>query len=198
MAGMVKLLTGAYARWVVSPPAPDRPCIYFANHSSNLDFITIWSALPPALRLRTRPAAALDYWSRGVIRPYLARQCFRAVLIERQKVTRTNNPIDQLQAVLAAGESIIIFPEGTRQTAPGAPLGEFKSGLYHLAQRQPEAVLIPVYLENLNRVLPKGEWLPVPMLCSVTFGPALPRLPGEDKTAFLNRARDAIHALRHP
>ena len=75
-------------------------------------------------------------------------------------------------------------------------IGHFKSGLYHLSRLRPDAELIPVYLENLNRILPKGEVLPVPMLSRVVFGPPLPARDHEDKQAFLTRARDALLQLR--
>ena len=119
---------------------------------------------------------------------------FRAVLIERKNVTRDNNPLGPMLAVLEAGEGLIIFPEGTRN--PTGEMNPFKPGLFHLARQTPDAELIPVYIENLNRVLPKGEILPVPLLCSVHFGAPMQLLPGEMKPAFLERAREAILALQ--
>jgi 1-acyl-sn-glycerol-3-phosphate acyltransferase len=88
----------------------------------------------------------------------------------------------------------VIFPEGTRGNKPEpAP---FKAGLYHLAEAFPEIQLIPTWIDNVQRVMPKGEVVPVPILCSVTFGAPLTLRPGEDKRAFLDRARDAVLALR--
>ena len=89
---------------------------------------------------------------------------------------------------------MILFPEGTRGT--GQPVASFRSGLYHLARARPDVELIPVALENLNRILPKGEAIPVPMISRVTFGPELRLEPGEDKETFLERARRAVDALR--
>lgn len=193
-----RLLTGAQARWSgMAPPSPDRPHIYFANHTSNLDFILVWSALPAALRARTRPAAARDYWSVG-LRRRIAEKCFRAVLIERKNVTRSCNPLTDLLAVLDAGESVIIFPEGGRVEVGERLVGDFKGGLFHLAKARPDLPLVPVYLENLNRVLPKGEFLPVPMLCSATFGSPLNFAPDEAKSQFLIRARESILHLARP
>ena len=195
LAQAVRALTGARARWLGGELMSETPRIYFANHTSNLDFVLLWSALPAALRARTRPAAARDYWAAGSLRRHVAERIFRAVLIERKHVTRHNNPIEALSNVLGAGESIIIFPEGGRLDEPGRKVGAFKSGLFHLARQRPEAELIPVYIENLNRVLPKGEVLPVPILCSVTFGPPLARIPDEGKEAFLERAGRAVLQL---
>ena len=192
LAFSTRLLTGGTARWRGCLPEP-RQRIYFANHTSNLDFVLLWSALPTALRQRTRPVGAHDYWTTP-IRGYLAQNVFRAVLIERKRVTRANNPLMPMLNALADGDSLIIFPEGTR--LPGDELGEFKPGLHHLATARPDVELIPVFIENLNRVLPKGEILPVPMLCSVHFGEPVPFDVAEPKPAFLTRARAALNSLR--
>lgn len=190
----VRVFTGAQARWNGCPPQA-RLRIYFANHTSNLDFLVLWSVLPDELRARTRPVAARDYWEGGPIRRYLARDVFRAVLIERQKVTRANNPIEAMVPVLQGGDSLIIFPEGGR-SADGE-MKPFRSGLYRLAKAVPQAELVPVYLDNANRVLPKGEALPVPLICSATFGPPLALEMDEPKEAFLLRAAAAVKSLAH-
>jgi 1-acyl-sn-glycerol-3-phosphate acyltransferase len=197
LAQAVRALTGARARWLGGDPVATVPRIYFANHTSNLDFVLLWSSLPPVLRARTRPAAARDYWAANRWRRHIAEGIFRAVLIERKHVTRHNNPIAALSDVLASGESIIIFPEGGRRDEPDGGMGAFKSGLFHLARQRPEAELIPVFIDNLNRVLPKGEFLPVPIICSVTFGPPLAPVPGEGKSEFLERASRAVQFLAH-
>ena len=187
----VQLFLGAYPRWAGSEPTR-RQRIYFANHSSHVDTVALWSALPPRLRKRTRPVAARDYWGSG-IRHFVARQGFNAVLIERHREQSEGDPLQPLYDALAAGESLILFPEGTRNSEP-QPL-PFKSGLFHLSTRFPEVELIPVYLDNARRSMPKGSLLPVPLICTVRFGPALPSLPGEAKDAFLERARNAVVAL---
>jgi 1-acyl-sn-glycerol-3-phosphate acyltransferase len=185
----VRLLVGATPRWIGSEPAGNQR-IYFANHSSHIDTIALWSALPPALRRRTRPVAAADYWGTGKLKRYIVLQGLNAVLIDRNRATSDANPLEPLFEALDRGDSLIIFPEGTRQCQP-LP-GPFKAGLFHLAERYPAVELIPVYLENLHRSMPKGTALPVPILCTVRFGAPLPRIAGEDKQAFLNRARDAV------
>ena len=193
IAAGLRLFTGARARGAAAAWAGDGPRVFFANHTSNLDFVALWAVLPPELRRRTRPAAARDYWLGGPLRRWLAERVFRAVLIERKQVTRANNPLEQMLPVLEAGECLIIFPEGGR--FEGAELAPFKSGLFHLAQRCPAARLVPVYIENLNRVLPKGEVLAVPVLCAVNFGEPLRLEEGETREAFLQRAREAVRAL---
>lgn len=194
LVGVVKLLVGAYARWIGSAPTAAQR-IYFANHTSHIDTLAIWSSLPRALRRRTRPIAARDYWGRG-LKKYIATRGFGAVLIDRVRENVESDPLDPLRASLREGDSLIIFPEGTRgQTATPAP---FRSGLFRLAGEFPAVELVPVYLDNLHRSLPKGAVLPVPMTCTVRFGAPLALQAGETKEAFLARARDAVIALGHP
>lgn len=200
IAGIIRLLTGAQARWAgVDPVRPDGSIpqrIYFANHTSNLDAPVIWASLPTEVRRLTRPVAARDYWDAGPIRRRLANNVFRAVLIERQKVSRANNPLTAMEAALDAGDSLIIFPEGTRATDDDPEVSEFKPGLWHLAKHRPDVELVPVYLENLNRVLPKGDFLLIPLLAAVTFGEPVRPVEGEAKPAFLQRAKQAVEALK--
>lgn len=171
------------------------PCIFFANHSSHLDFAVLWAALPDAWRERTRPVAGRDYWEKTVLHRGLACGVFRAVLIERKRVTIATNPLATMCAAFDAGDSLIVFPEGTR--GDGLAVGEFKPGLYHLARARPGAPLVPVYLANLNRIMPKGSTLPVPLIATATVGAPLAAAAGETKEAFLARARAALTAL-HP
>ncbi len=194
VAAGIRLLCGV--RELPADALPPGPCLLFANHSSHLDFAVIWAALPPAIRARTRPVAGRDYWEATSFRRWLAGTVFRAVLIERKRVTVATNPLEPMLAALDAGDTLIVFPEGTR-SADGT-IGEFKSGLHHLARGRPSVPLVPVHLDNLNRILPKGEFLPVPLLGAVRTGPVLAFDPAENKNAFLVRAREAVAALRDP
>lgn len=197
LAALIRLLVGLQSRWLGCEPVA-RPRIYFANHTSNLDGPAVWASLPAPLRRRTRPVAARDYWLGGPLRRLLAQRVFNAVLIERKHVTADNNPLTAMEAALAAGDSLIIFPEGMRQGDEDAPMKEFKPGLWHLAKRHPEAELVPVRLENLDRILPKGGLLFVPVMAAVSFGVPVRLEDGEDKAAFLARARAAVEALECP
>jgi 1-acyl-sn-glycerol-3-phosphate acyltransferase len=192
VTGMARAVTGVRGNWQGALPDP-RPRIYFANHRSHGDFVLIWTVLPRALRRLTRPVAAADYWAGGV-RGFFGRSVFNAVLVDRQAVTRDSDPILPLLTALDAGSSLIFFPEGTRNTSE-APLLAFKSGIYRLAQQRPEVELIPVWIDNLNRVMPKGEFVPVPLLCTVTFGAPVAPEPGETSRAFRERSRAALFAL---
>ncbi len=187
------LLTGV--RGIAAGPFPDAPCVYYGNHVSHGDFALIWAVLPPALRGRTRPVAGADYWDKGPLRRYVGRQVVRAVLIEREREQRTEDPIVQMSRVIAGGESLIIFPEGTRNQSDEMLL-PFKSGLYHLGKAHRGLPLVPAWIDNLHRVLPKGELVPIPLLCTVHFGKPITVADGEDKDAFLARARDALLAQR--
>ncbi len=195
VAMLGRLVTGARAHWKGCTPDP-RQRIYFANHTSNLDALVLWSVLPERVRVLTRPVAARDYWTGGWIRPWLARDVFHAVLIERRKPTAHDNPLADMIEAMGERHSLIIFPEGGRNAGPEP--GPFKSGLYHLAQHRPDAELIPCFIENMNRILPKGEFLPVPILGGATFGAPIRPEPGEPKPAFLERARQAVMALAEP
>jgi 1-acyl-sn-glycerol-3-phosphate acyltransferase len=202
IAALGRGLSGVQVRWQGCAPEPQQR-IYFANHTSHLDFVVLWSALPKELRARTRPVAAKDYWQAG-FRAYLAERVFRAVLVERGVAARTPHEehqhasgfavIDQLAEAMGERDSLIFFPEGTRGS--GETVGEFKSGLYHLAKRRPDVELIPAYLENLNRILPKGEILPAPLVSMLTFGAPICVEEGESKHAFLARARDVVCSLQ--
>lgn len=191
VAGLARLISGArpvLSGWEPSP----RPAIYYANHGSHLDAVVIWAMLPPEMRRRTHPAAARDYWEKSRLRRWLAQHVFKAILIDRRGAHGIAASIEAMCETLAQGDSLILFPEGTR--GDGLDVGPFKPGLYHLAQRCPEVDLVPVYLQNLNRILPKGEFLPVPFLSSASFAAPIRLTEQEEREAFLTRARDAILA----
>lgn len=192
LAAFARLLSGASVRWIDSHPDTCQR-IYFANHTSHLDAIVLWSALPNEIRSITRPVAAKDYWEKGAVRRYMART-FNALLIDRTDIKVHQSPVDMMLREIGDSHSLIVFPEGSRNTE--ADVGEFKSGLYYLAKKRPDLELVPVHIENLNRVLPRGEFLPVPLLSLLTFGPPMWLESGEPKTSFLTRARSAVLRLK--
>ena len=192
LAALARLITGAQGHWYGSPPKAEQR-IYFANHQSHFDWVLIWAALPRDLRAMTRPIAARDYWTSSKLKHWITREIFNAVYVSRQRVD-DEDPLEPLMEALRSGDSLVIFPEGTRGNK-GDP-ASFKAGLYHLAEAFPDVQLIPAWIDNVQRVMPKGEVVPVPILCSVTFGAPLALQPAEDKRAFLDRARQAVMALR--
>ncbi len=189
LRGATRFLVGGHARWQGSEP-DGRPRIYFANHASHLDTVILWAALPGWLRRVTHPVAARDYWGTNAAKRHIAIKVLNAVLVDRESRA---DPLGPLRSVLEQGDSLILFPEGTRQLER-LP-GPFKGGLFHLARDFPEVELIPVYLENLARAFPKGALIPAPISCAVRFGPAMPRIAGETKPPFLERAHAAVCAL---
>ena len=187
-----RTITGARSLWLgCAPQAVQR--IYFANHSSHGDFVLLWASLPPALRRITRPVAGADYWLKSPLRRYIINRVFKGVLVDRERKDAAENPLQPMLDALANGDSLIIFPEGTRNPEDG--LLPFKSGMYHLAKKYPQAQLIPVWIANLNRVMPKGRVLPLPLLCTISFGAALALGEEETKAQFLERSRDALLSL---
>ena len=201
VAGFARLVTRAKVRWLGETPTTEQ-CVYFANHSSHMDFVVLWSLLPGDVRQKTRPVAAKDYWSSGLKR-LLACDVFHAVLVDRKSKpavigsdaeAQRSAAIRPLIDVLAGGESLILFPEGTR--GDGREVARFKSGLYNLCVARPGLKLVPVYLENLNRVLPKGGFIPTPTTSTVTFGPPIRLLEGEGREEFLVRSREVLVALK--
>lgn len=188
-----RFLTAVRGRWEGIGPS-DEQRIYFANHVSHGDLVLIWTVLPRRMRLATRPVAGSDYWLKTRLRRFIGRDVFNAVLIDRDRASRTDDPVALMTGALDAGFSLIVFPEGTRNTSD-APLAPFKTGLYHLAQARPKVVLVPVWIDNLNRVLPKGEFVPIPLICTVTFGAGLHIAETESKQDFLSRATAALLCL---
>jgi 1-acyl-sn-glycerol-3-phosphate acyltransferase len=192
LATIAKLLSGATLRWHECQPDTCQR-VYFANHTSHLDALVLWSSLPGEIRDLTRPVAAKDYWAKGRVRPYIAR-CFNALLIDREEIKVHQSPVDLMIREIGTKNSLIVFPEGSRNR--GDDLQEFKSGLYYLSKKRPDLELVPVYIDNLNRVLPRGEFLPVPLLSCITIGPPMWLEPKENKIDFLHRAQDAVKRLK--
>jgi len=203
LAAVARFISGVQVQWAGCEPSV-RQRIYFANHTSHLDFIVLWSALPSEIRARTRPIAAKDYWEETPVRRYLAANVFKAVLVERGAMAKAKTHeearftgrslIEDMAAALGSEYSLILFPEGTRGS--GEKVEVFRGGLFHLALRRPDVELVPAYLENLNRILPKGEFAPVPMLSLLTFGKPIQVEANEGKEQFLERAREAVSSLR--
>ena len=189
----IRLVAGTQAMWFGSEPST-RQCIYIANHTSHLDFLVLWASLPSSIRAMTRPVAARDYWDSSAARRFLAVKVFRALLIDRGGVSKGADVLRPMLEALRQGDSLILFPEGTRGS--GDDVAAFKSGIYHLCRKIPGLELTPVSLDNLNRILPKGEVLPVPVLSQVHFGSRIALRNDETRAAFLGRARDAVVALR--
>ena len=190
---LAKLFSGFTVRWVDCQPDTCQR-IYFANHTSHLDAVVLWPALPRKLRRITRPVAAKDYWSGGWFRPHLARS-FNALLVDRTEIKVHKSPIDIMLQQMGDVYSLILFPEGSRSFSDDE-MSNFKSGLYYMGKKRPDLELVPVYIDNVNRILPRGEVLPVPLLSCITIGSPIFLEAGEPKNEFLKRARQAVMDLK--
>ncbi|RJE78657.1 1-acyl-sn-glycerol-3-phosphate acyltransferase [Paracoccus sp. JM45] len=193
VVGFARAVTAVRGVWCGTAPVPGQR-IYFANHNSHGDFVLVWTVLPSALRRRTRPVAGADYWLTSALKAFVGKDVFNAVLIDRNPKTRTDNPVEQMSDALKGGDSLILFPEGTRNTGPTRLL-PFKSGMFHLATANPDIDIVPVWIENLNRVMPKGALVPIPLLCTVSFGAPIRLVAGEAKAEFIARAESALISL---
>ena len=188
LAWSVRLATGvrsgALPHW--------RPgSVFFANHSSHLDSLVIWAALPHAIREKTSPVAATDYWEKTAPRRWLAKRIFNAILLDRHgRPADRSHPLAKVSAALDEGRSLIIFPEGTR-SADGK-MSEFKAGLHYLRKCHPESLFFPVSLDNLSRILPKGVLLPVPVIGRIVVHEAMAEVADESRESFLKRAEEAV------
>ena len=193
---LARVLVGAYPRWVGSAPNHNQR-IYIANHTSHIDTVAIWAALPEHLQKHTHTLAELYSLACNKCKSCLTTNGRSAEGIKRSKEDANGeDPLQPLYDTLASGESLIIFPEGTRNK--GDVPQPFKSGIYHLAKRFPHVEFIPVYLENLSRIMPKGEFWPVPLACTARFGKPFYLQEDEDKDDFLERARQGVISARAP
>lgn len=197
---MARVVVGAVVEWSVPPDDAGRR-IYIANHSSHFDFVAIWATLPGELRRQTRPVAAEEYWTRGRLRIYFARNLFNAVLVRRstggepaeERRRLAIEGVTRMLEALDAGASLILFPEGTRGT--GEAIAPFRSGLFHLCRQRPDVDVVPVHLVNLNRLLPKGHVIPLPIVTRISFGRPFRLSNAESEESFLNRARESVAGL---
>ena len=165
---LVSFLTGIRTKFEGDIRFSPERKVYFANHNSHADFVMVWISLPKKWRRAARPVAGADYWLKSAFRRFLINHVFNGLLIMR-------NGSD-----------------------PKAVLLPFKSGIYHLARENPDVGFVPVWIDNISRVLPKNKLVPVPVLCSVSLGEPLHLREGEEKDAFLHRAREAMLALVPP
>jgi 1-acyl-sn-glycerol-3-phosphate acyltransferase len=170
---------------------PD-PFVLVANHSSHLDTVALLSLFPLERLRRIRPCAAADYFGRNPVVLALSRTFFNILPIAREHFRSEDHPVRRMREALARGESLLLFPEGTRGTGTG--IGQLKAGVAHLAEEMPGLAVVPAWLENMGRALPKGEFLPVPFFCEVRLG--APRKLTGTREEMLGELRAALEAQR--
>jgi 1-acyl-sn-glycerol-3-phosphate acyltransferase len=180
----------AHPRWQGCAPSPEQR-IYVANHSSHLDALLVLSALPEPHRRKTRPVASAEYWNNSSVRRFLIHSVFRGVLLGPQGEF---NPLEPVADALRQGDSLIFFPEGTR--GPGVELQPLKPGIYHLARWFRDIDIVPVWIDNSYRIMPKGIHWPLLLPCSITFGVPLRIKEKQRQEEFLTDLRASLEAAR--
>ena len=168
------------------------PFILVANHSSHLDTAALLSLFPVSRLRRIRPCAAADYFERTRTIAFLSRTLFNILSIHRGQPRGEEHPVQRMREALERGESLLLFPEGTRGRGP--EMAPFKPGIACLVEQLPQVPVVPAYLVNMGRALPKGEFLPVPFFCEVHIGAPL-HLSGT-RAEILTAVRAAVEALR--
>ena len=142
--------------------------ILIANHNSHMDTMAIMSAIPHRFIHKVHPVAARDFFGKNLFQKILMRYLVNATLIRRDRDNKERDPINDMDKMLKKKRSLILFPEGSRGIA--GKMSNFKKGLGYLVQKNPKISVIPVYLENIYKTLPKGKRLILPYNCSIKFG----------------------------
>ena len=169
------------------------PAIVAANHNSHVDTLLLLSIFPARTLGCVRPAAAADYFLKDPVMSWFSRNIIGIVPVARGRAASGDDVLAPAREALAAGDIVVIFPEGTRGEASD-DMGRLKSGVARLAESFPAAPVTPVWIQGAGRVLPKGEVLPVPMNCAVIVGPAIHW--GGRRTAFMDALREALLSLK--
>ncbi len=144
--------------------------IIIANHNSHIDTLALMSAMPKHKITEIKPVAASDYFGKNKIRGFLTKAFTNALLIPRSCALRNKekNPFAIMMKAINEGQSLIIYPEGSRGKAN--EMQEFKNGIGHVLLKYPHLAYIPTYIENTGHVLPKDRIIPMPFNCKVVFG----------------------------
>jgi 1-acyl-sn-glycerol-3-phosphate acyltransferase len=167
------------------------PFVLVANHSSHLDTISLLSLFGLNRLRRVRPVAAADYFERNAFVSIFTKTLFNILPIARKNINAENNPLRKMREAIEAGDSLIIFPEGTRGS--GEQMGNFRSGVAHLIEQMPDLTIIPAYLVNMGRSLPKGEFIPVPFSCEIRIG--APRVIKGSRQEITRELENAVREL---
>jgi 1-acyl-sn-glycerol-3-phosphate acyltransferase len=165
--------------------------VIVANHSSHLDAVALMALFPLRDLHKIRPCAASDYFERNKLVSFLSHTFIGILAIDRKHIRRENHPTKVMSDALSRGDALILFPEGTRGS--GEEVADFKPGIAHLAEERPDVPIVPVRLGNFGRVLPKGEFVPIPLFCEVRIGP--PEHLTGTREEMLRTLRDAVLRL---
>jgi 1-acyl-sn-glycerol-3-phosphate acyltransferase len=166
------------------------PVILAANHVSHLDTPVVLRVLPRGIRRRVVVAAAKDYFYRGRLRGSLVSLSLATFPFDRGEGSRQS--LAETRALLEAGWSLLIFPEGTR--SPRGELGRVRTGVAVLASQVGVPVL-PIFVHGLASVMPKGAAAPLPGGVVVDVAEPIRPRPGQDVSALRDRIQAALRGL---
>ncbi len=168
------------------------PAIIIANHNSHLDTFLLLTLFKTSLLDRLKPVAAADYFLKGGFSSWVSLRLIGILPVTRERKREESDPLQACYRALERGDILIIFPEGSR----GAPeeMSNFKTGIARIARQFPEVPVVPIYLQNAGRALPKGKHIPVPFVFTAIIGEAL-TYPG-DRAEFMDQLRSAMAVLK--
>jgi len=169
--------------------------ILIANHNSHMDTMAIMSSMPSRYIHLVHPVAAEDFFGGSRFKEILMRYMVNATLIPRKRANTEEDidPIEVMSNLLRKGRSIIIYPEGSRG-APGI-MTDFKKGVGYLVKQNPTVDVIPVYLDGLHKILPKGKNLILPYNCRIIFGDSI-NFKSFNLEDIIKDAEKAIHKVK--
>jgi len=142
------------------------PCIIVANHNSHVDTLLLLCLFTCSQILKIHPVAAADYFCNTKLKAFIFKTLLGIIPLSR-KVRKASEEelFKDINDALRGGESIIIYPEGTR--GEDNQIKNFKSGVAHIAKMNPTVPIVPVYINGPDRILPKGALLWVPFIADV-------------------------------
>jgi len=166
--------------------------ILVANHNSHLDALALMNLFPLTQLHHIHPVAASDYFLQNPLLAWFSQTFLNILPIARSQFTRQTNPLTKMGEVLEQGDSLILFPEGTR----GQPeaMEPFQAGIAHVLKKHPEVPVIPVYLKGMGRSLPKGEKILLPLFCDIMIGQ--PQYFSGTKEEIVQQVQDAVQKLQ--
>ncbi|MFP2514247.1 lysophospholipid acyltransferase family protein [Buttiauxella agrestis] len=166
------------------------PAIVVANHNSHMDVFALLSLFPLRHQANVHPVAAADYFLRNKRMAWFALNILNIIPVMRKG--GESNPLALCEQALRDSKTLILFPEGTRGE-PGK-LSPLKSGLWHLSQSMPEVPIIPIWLSGTEKIMGKGNRIPLPLFIDVSIGDAVKFNP--EKKVFMDELEQRLLMLQ--
>jgi 1-acyl-sn-glycerol-3-phosphate acyltransferase len=170
---------------------PSTSAVFCSNHESNVDPPVLFSALHPQLHVLYK-AELHKFPLMGTLFDLGG-----FVPVDRTNRERSINSLRRGAESLKAGNSFLIFPEGTRSR--GGDLLPFKKGGFIMAI-QAQAPIVPVAVHGGREAMRKGSPWVRPVDVSVRIGEPIPTagLTLADRDHLIVRTRSAIEAMLPP